>query len=51
MIVSLALRGPVTKEDIVKAFRDIQCPNPMWDGSKHNLSCPDAIAKVLEETP
>lgn len=50
MIVSLALRGPVTKADVVKAFKDIQCPNPMWSGRQHNLSCPDAIAKVLEKT-
>lgn len=48
MVASLALRGQVTKEELIKAWKDIQCPNPMWDGTIHNLSCPDAIAKMLE---
>lgn len=48
MAISLGLRAGVPKEDFIKAFKDIQCPSPMWDGGKQNLSCPDAIAKMLD---
>lgn len=50
MAISLGSRAGVTKEDFIKAFKDISCPSPMWDGPKHNLSCLDAIAKMLEES-
>lgn len=49
MITSIAIRAGVPKEKVIEIFKEIQCPNPMWDGPKHNLSCPDAIAKMLEE--
>lgn len=49
MIVSKALRAGVSKAEIVESFKDISCPQPHWDGAKHNLSCPDAIAKMLAE--
>jgi len=49
-VSSLALRAGVKKEDLVRIWKDIRCPNPMWDGPVHVLSCPDAIAKMLEDS-
>jgi hypothetical protein len=49
MAVSVAIRAGVPKEKFIKMFNEMSCPNPCWDGPKHNLSCPDAIAKMLEE--
>lgn len=47
-VSSLALRAGVTKEDLIRIWKDIRCPQPMWDGSVQVLSCPDAVAKMLE---
>lgn len=49
MVTSLALRAGVTKEKIIHQWKEIRCPSPMWDGRKQNLSCPDALARMLEE--
>ena len=47
-IASLGLRRKLEKEDIVRMLADIGCPNPMWDGPVQVMSCPDAVAKMLE---
>jgi hypothetical protein len=49
MIANLALRAGVEKDEIIKAWRDIGCPSPHWDGPNLNKSCPDAIARMLSE--
>jgi ribonucleoside-diphosphate reductase alpha chain len=49
-IVSLALKYDVPVEEIVKQLKGLQCPSPMmWPKEDRVLSCPDCIAKVLEE--
>lgn len=47
MVTSVAMRAGVPREKIVKILSGISCPNPCWDGSVHNLSCPDAVSKML----
>ena len=46
-LISLALRSGVEVQ-IVTAGVGIRCPHPMWQDGKQVLSCPDAIAQVLE---
>ena len=52
-VISFALRfqeetAEERRQKIVRAIKGIQCPNPMFQDGVQNLSCPDAIAKVLE---
>ncbi|MBC7129419.1 MAG: vitamin B12-dependent ribonucleotide reductase [Thermoplasmatales archaeon] len=49
-LVSLCLRSGVKPEAIIKQLKLIRCPNPsnLMKGVKI-LSCPDAIAKAIEE--
>jgi ribonucleoside-diphosphate reductase alpha chain len=47
-LISLALRSGVKPEAIVKQLVGIRCPSPAWQDSKQVLSCPDAIAQVLQ---
>ena len=49
-VVTLAIRCGVPTEEIVKQLKGLQCPVPnMFPKEDRVLSCPDAIAKVLEE--
>lgn len=47
-LISLNLRSGVQLEQIIRQLKGIRCPNPMWQNGQLILSCPDAIAKVLE---
>jgi ribonucleoside-diphosphate reductase alpha chain len=48
--ISLGLRYGIPIEDYTKGLKGIQCPNPyMHPQEERVLSCPDAIAKVMEE--
>jgi ribonucleoside-diphosphate reductase alpha chain len=37
------------RERVIHALKDIRCPNPMHDGNIQHLSCPDAIARAMED--
>jgi len=49
-LISLALRSGVNVDAIIKQLIGIRCPSPAWQNGKMVLSCPDAIAQVLQET-
>ena len=48
-LVSLCLRSGIKPEDIIKQLKAIRCPNPLLTRGGPILSCPDAIAKAIEE--
>jgi ribonucleoside-diphosphate reductase alpha chain len=47
-LISLALRSGVKVESIIRQMNGIRCPSPTWQNGKMVLSCPDAMAKVLQ---
>ena len=47
-LISLALRSGVKVEAIIKQMNGIRCPSPIWQNGKMVLSCPDAMAQVLQ---
>lgn len=49
-MISLGLRYGIPVEEFVKELKGIRCPSPSLDEGKEILSCPDAIAGVLDES-
>lgn len=47
--VSRQLRAGIDVREIIKDLSGIRCPNPAWNNERMILSCPDAIAFVLEK--
>jgi ribonucleoside-diphosphate reductase alpha chain len=46
-LISLALRSGVKVDAIIKQLIGIRCPQSAWQNGKQVLSCPDAIAQIL----
>ena len=47
-LISLALRSGIPPDAVVKQLIGIRCPSPTWKNGRITLSCPDAIAQVLQ---
>ena len=47
--ITLGLKYGVPVAEYVEELKGIGCPNQVWDSGRHILSCPDAIAGVLED--
>ncbi len=48
-LVSLCLRCGIDTEAILKQIKGVRCPSPLWVKGGMILSCPDAIAKTIEQ--
>lgn len=47
-LLSTALRAGVGLQELAKQLAGIRCPSPIWTNGQQVLSCPDAVAKILE---
>lgn len=47
--LSIGLRYGVPVEEYIEQLKGISCPSHAWDNGRHVMSCPDAIARILEE--
>lgn len=48
--ISLGLRYGIPITAYIQQLKGIQCPNPStWPEEERTLSCPDAVARALEE--
>jgi len=48
--ITLGLRCGISKEEYIRELKGIQCPSPrMFPEEDRVLSCPDAIARTMEE--
>ena len=48
--ISLGLRSGVPISEFINQLKNIACPNSAIEDSKKILSCPDAIAKAMENS-
>jgi ribonucleoside-diphosphate reductase alpha chain len=49
-LVSLAFRSGIAADEVIKQLKGISCHMPAWEpGGEKILSCPDAIAKAIEQ--
>lgn len=48
-LASLSLRSGIGIEDVIKQLKGIRCPSTIRQKGLSVLSCPDAIAKVLDQ--
>ncbi len=48
-LISLCLRSGIKTDVIVKQLKAIRCPSPLLTRGGPILSCPDAVAKALED--
>ena len=48
-LISLCLRSGVKPREIIKQLKGIRCPNPLLTRGGTILSCPDAVAKAIED--
>lgn len=48
--ISLGLKYGIPVSEYINELRGIICPKTGWDEGVHILSCPDAVAKILEKT-
>ncbi len=49
-LISLAFRSGIAPQEVIKQLKGISCHMPAWEpGGRRILSCPDAIAKAIED--
>jgi len=46
--ISLGLKYGIPVQDYIEELGGLRCPSPSWSEGEQVLSCPDAIARVLD---